>query len=250
MRAALALVLSTLLALTLAASGASAHEEHDEVEPDCRLVRGADTTDTTDDVEVCRQGVWFHQADTKVANVAGQGLDSLPSWDTHPPTTSVTGGAGAGYLGSSVYQLSGENNPTYHPAFEGTFAGPIDTALIDLYLFPPNRMVEQASGQADIIRVDANLFVDGKMLASFGELHVPLEDGGNAVKRIRFAWQDLYRQFEAQNIEGAGEHTVRLEIVGTGLGSDGAIWVFDTTEVPSGITFNATQEEVDMVAGF
>lgn len=249
MRTTLALILSTLLALSLVPSGAGAHEEHPEQE--CRLIRGADTTDdASDDVEVCRQEVWFHQADTKAANLAGQGLDSLPSWDTHPPTTSVAGGAGAGYLGSSLYQVSGENDPTYHPAFEGTYEGPIDTALIDLYLFPPNRMVEQATDQADIIRVDAILSVDGKMIGNYGELHVPLEDGGNAVQRIRFAWQDLYRQLEVHNIDGAGEHTVRLEVVGTGIGTDAALWVFDTSEVPSGIIFNATAEEVDAVAGF
>lgn len=246
MRTALAVALSTLLALALAVSVASAQE----VDEECRLVRGADTTeDATDDVEVCRGQVWFHQATTKIANLAGQGQDSLPSWDTNPPQTSVTGGAGAGYLGSSLYQSTGEPDPTYHPVFEGTYTGPIDTLLVDFYLFPPNRMVENATGQTDFFRVDANLIVDGNLFATYGQLHVPLEDGGNAVKRIRFAWQDLYRAFEQQRIAGAGEHTVRLEIVGTGIGTDGAIWVFDTTEVPSGIIFNATQDEVDAVAG-
>ena len=210
----------------------------------CILVEGAETTDTADDVEACRTPVWFHEADTKVGNLAGQGY-GIPGWDGNAPTASVTTGAGGGYFGTSAWQLTDAWDPTYTPAFEGSLDGAVDNLLIDLYLFPPQAMAENAAGQGGTsFRVDANLYVDGDLVAQHGDLTMDLEDAGDAVKKVQFAFVDLY-----DPAIGDGPHDLRLEVVGTGLASNGAVWVYDTTEVPSGIVFNATDAELDGVAG-
>lgn len=229
---ALALVLAALVPGAVAADDA------------CRLLEGGATTDPSDDVEVCRTPVWIHQADTKVGNLAGQG-HGVPGWDGNAPTASVTTGAGGGYAGTSAWQVTDAWDPTYTPAFEGSHDGAIDNLLIDLYLFPPQAMAENAAGQGGTsFRVDANLYVDGDLVAQHGDLTMDLEDAGDAVKKVQFAFVDLY-----DAAIGDGAHDLRLEVVGTGLASNGAVWVYDTTEVPSGIVFNATDDELDGVAG-
>lgn len=218
---------------------------------ECRLIRGADTTDTADDVEACRQQVWFHQADTKAGNLAGTGLSQLPTFDTTAPSTSVAMGAGGGYAGSSLHQVSGDFDPTYTPAFEGTVDGALDNVLVDLYLFPLVSMAEGATGQGGTtFRVDANLYLGDVLIGSHGDLTVPLESGGDAVKRVRFTFANLYATAERRGLTGDdGPLPLRLEVVGTGIASNGAVWVYDTTEVPAGMIFNPTAEDLDDLPG-
>ncbi|MBW3665195.1 MAG: hypothetical protein KY469_19045 [Actinobacteria bacterium] len=242
-RLSILVVLATLAALgTVAAHGG----EH------CRLIRGAETPDdASDDVEVCRQQQWFHQAESKAGNAVV--LDGqLPTFDTTEPATSVTGGAGGGYLGSSLYQLFQEHPQAVHPAFTGSFDGPVDNALIEFFLFPPHHMALQAAGEpdGDNFRVDVWLYADGVEVASHVDLTVPLEAGGDAVKKVRFAIPDLYDALEFNGLDGKGEpYDLELRIVGTGIATNGALWVYDTTEVASSIVFNATPEELEGLPG-
>lgn len=79
-----------LLALTTVAGTAPALATHGPPPPGCRQIRGAETAeDHGDDASVCRQDVWMHRANTRVGNLAGPGLDTVPSWNTTKPTASL-----------------------------------------------------------------------------------------------------------------------------------------------------------------
>lgn len=200
---------------------------------ECRLIRGAETTDTTDDVSVCRQDVWFHATAARLGNAAA--VTDYPTWDTTPPDTSVTGGAGGGTLATSTFhQTTQPHDPNGAFVADGTYTGAIDTLAFELYLFPPAGM---AQGETTF-RVDAQLTIDGEAIGNIGDLTVPMETAGDAVQRIRFAWTDLADAIELWGLQLDGEHDIRVSVHGTGLATNGAFFVYDTTEVPAGMVFN------------
>lgn len=207
----------------------------------CRLIRGEDTPEIPDDdVTVCRQDVWFHQADTKVGNLAAFGHDGFPSWDTEEPA-SVATGSGAGYFGTSTFhQLTEPWDARGTAIFEGSFTGPIDTLAATLYLFP-----SPLSYQEPTFPTNFQLLVDGEPVFEIGGLAVAMTAGGQAVKRIDFAVIKIYEAMEGLGIEPDGEHTVRLSVVGTGLATAAALFVYDAAESPSGMIFNIEPENLD-----
>ncbi len=221
---------------------------------DCRQVRGAETTDTADDLTVCREDVWFHR-DGTAGNLAETDLAGVPFFDTNAPEDSVAAGAGGGHAGLSLHNGTwsavgnGERRPTYTPTFVGEFTGAIDSMLFDLYLFPPASMAGEASGDPSTApwRIDLVLSVAGEPLLTLADVAFPLEDGGNAVKRARFAVIDIIDAFEDAGLSTTDANDVELEIVGYGLATNAAIWVYDTTEVPSGMVFNI--DPVDIPEG-
>ncbi len=247
MRRALHLSTAALIAATSLFSVAAG-------DGDCHLARGAETADTADDLTVCREDVWFHEGDSKAGNLADTDYGSLPTFDTNAPEDSVAAGAGGGYAGSSLYQLTEEEPRAYTPTFVGEFTGDLDTLLIDMYLFAPastlgQYMNEDPTGTLGTENfpwsVDLNLIVDGEPLISIGGQQLELEDGGNAVKRTRIAIVDILDAFEEAGLVGKSDaHSIQLEITGTGLASNAAIWVYDTTEAPSGMVFNIAPEDI------
>lgn len=208
---------------------------------DCRLIRGADTVDDeTDDVEVCRQDVWFHATDTKAGNLGG--ATGFPAWDTTPPDTSVTGGAGGGsFATSALHQTGSPHDENVAMVAEGGFTGVIDTLAVELYLFPPAGMAQSET----TFRVDAQLTVDGQAVANIADLTVPMETAGDAVQRIRFAWTKLAGIIELWGLELDGDHDVRISVHGTGIATNGALFVYDTTEVPAGLVFNIDPADLE-----
>ncbi len=241
MRRALHLSTAALIAATSLFSVAAG-------DGDCRLARGAETADSADDLTVCREDVWFHQAETKAGNLAGTEHGSLPTFDTNAPESSVAMGAGGGYVGTSAHQgsVAGAWDPAYSPTFVGEYTGAIDTLLVDMYLFPPASMVDKMAGDGSTApwRVDMNLTVGGQTVLTLGDVAFELEDGGNAVQRARFAITNILNTFLDSGVSLTDANDVKLEIVGTGLATNGAIWVFDTTEVPSGMSFNIDPADI------
>lgn len=246
MSACRSFVLSVLavLAVPMLAFGGLATEGplvSPEATSDCRLIQGEETPDdATDDVSVCRQDVWFHATDAKAGNLGG--VTGFPGWDTTPPDTSVTGGAGGGaFATSALHQTGSPHDENVAMVAEGTYTGAIDTLAAELYLFPPAGMAQSET----TFRVDAQLTVDGQAVASIGDLTVPMETAGNAVQRIRFAWTGLAGIIKLWGLELEGDHDVRISVHGTGIATNGAVFVYDTTEVPAGLVFNIDPADLE-----
>lgn len=236
-------LVAALAGTSLAMSGSMTSDPilSPDAEPSCWLARGADTATTDDDLEVCRQDVWFHDPGTKVGN-AGAVTGEFASWDTNAPDTSVTGGAGGGALASSAsHQLVEPWDERFSMVADGAFEGVFDTVAVELYLFPPAGMAQGES----TFRVDAQLLVDGQPVASIGDLTVPMETAGNAVQRVQFAWTGLADAMEFWEVALDGTHDVRLTVHGTGFGSNAAAFVYDTTEVPAGMAFNIDPADLE-----
>ena len=214
------------------------------------------------------QGVYFHcTGDTPVqnANYLASNGDSAThgSWDTSPPPGSVTDGEGC-----AAVDLGGASFGGLDAVFEGTFTGNLRDMTVRIYDFILN-----ADRDPDApVRVRVYAEIDSVAIFPGG---TPEEGGyaGRAVtvtpSRTNSGVTDLF-EFSITNIgyateipDGSGnvvdvetggaaleddngtiEHTITLY-----LGLDGAFgeepqttgtdfFVWDTTEVPSGITFN------------
>lgn len=244
-RPAIAL-LTALLALSLIAwEIPSQTDEGVATAEACWLAEGADTTDDeTDDREVCRLETWFHRAQTPFGNVESVVLESFPSWDTSPPEQSVAEGAGGGYLGNSVLDLAMPGDPNNAATFEGTFTGSLENMAVTLYAFVPGRNVDGADHEMHII-----LYVDDMQLpfADLGDQPVHTTSGGNAVLKLDFAFTGIHGLLEDFGMDPGDadtEHQIRLQVASWHHAWDEAIYVYDTTEVPSGIVFNERPSEL------
>ena len=198
---------------------------------DCRLIRGADTADTADDVQVCRQDTWVHRATHPVGNLGE--VTGFPSWDTTKPTASYQSGAGGGAFGSSVtdIQLSGDAHHGAH--WEGSFTGPVDNMAVSLYFIMP-------SGTLGSHGLTPYLEIDGiQIWAGGAEVDTMVTQVSDGVAVAQFAFVDVYAAMTAAGLDTApdAEHDITLTMSPFYFGDDGA-YVWDAAEVPSGIVFN------------
>lgn len=216
-------------------------------EASCTVIRGADTVDDpSDDVEACRQDVWFHGAGTPVDNVDNaQGTFAV--WDTTPPAASVTEGAGNGVLANSaLHQQVAPFDERAAFVAGGSFDGAIEDLVVELYVFTPGTNVDDPT--SPVVRgdfsVDAQLRIDGVAIQTLADHVVTLEPAGDAVQRITFAFQGLSDTIDLiGDLDGA--HDVEVRVHGLAIISDAAVFVYDTTEVPAGMVFNPPAEVLD-----
>ncbi|HEV3475450.1 MAG TPA: hypothetical protein VG602_08795 [Actinomycetota bacterium] len=212
-------------------------------EASCRLIRGADTPDiTTDDVQVCRQDTWFHAGAVKLGNAAAQ-TGTFPTFNTTKPAGSAATGNGGGYFASSALHQGGSAfDPAGTATFDGKFTGDFDNLAVTMYLFNP---VEDAQS-LPTFAVNARLLVDGQNIFETGGAEVKRTPGGAAVRRIDFAAVDLYTALEQAGVPLGPdkEHQIRFQVMGTGLATEAALFVYDATEAPSGMIFNIEPEKL------
>lgn len=232
-------------ALALGAVAADDDQTDDEQTVD------EETTDETthpcydeeaEDVTYEEQQFWFHEGDSKVGNLAGPA-----PWDTNPPEASVQDGAGAGTLTPGFATLGGDANQ--FATFAGTFNGCIDTLLFDVYSFDPsNRSGTGASGEPSPHNFGLTVTVDGVEVFSGGplEANTTLTNEGVGPNLNQFAL-DISSTMELladlEQLELDGEHQVEVNIRSWYVNTGHSIYVWDTTEVPSGITFNGEVTE-------
>lgn len=188
----------------------------------------------------CTQQVWFSDSGTKVGNLAGTGATSYPSWDTTAPATSVTGGAGGGFFTNGVNRQSvkePQGDPVLGATFEGTFTGELDNMVVELYMFAP---ATQAASPPGAYIGSLELDVDGQQVVVPSQVNLQLDPAGNAVLKTTVALTDLQAGMAFAGVETGPdvEHDVRFYFSAYGLASATAVIVYDTTEVPAGITFN------------
>jgi hypothetical protein len=187
----------------------------------------------------CTLETWFHRAETHAGNLGATDAGGFPSWSTEEPSDSVSTGAGGGYLGNGTFwQTQGDDDPTYAPTFEGSFTGNIDNLDVTMYLFAPGRQDE-----ADIL-MGVKLVVNGQEVGWIDQANLPLQPGGDAVLVTGFRLTRVHDAMEAFGVETGeeAEHDIRLQVVPYAIATTTAILVYDTSEVPSGMVFNATDD--------
>ena len=201
-----------------------------------------------------KQGdVYFHcNTPTKLQNI--NWFSSGPvRWDANAPTQSVQGGAGCGALEPGAYRNDSPspNNP-WDPVFEGTFTGNLRSMTVRLH----NLVLSQArTGPTFTVRV--RLLIDGQeLLTPTGRnaavTPVPSSTGASelfefSIRNLGFADDVLDPEgnvvdvqtggLATENGDGEMERTVTL-VIDSLVANQASAWVWDTTEVPSGITFN------------
>jgi hypothetical protein len=186
--------------------------------------------------------VYFHcEGAAKLHNSVQDG--SIP-WDTTAPTQPVTAGAGCGSLDNGLW---GNNQVSVQDShFQGSFAGNIDKITVEahnIYLGPGR--------QSSSFTVNVRLAIDSEpMLGATGKdvTVTPVRSSTGASEMIKFSIVGLNLMNEANDIE----HDVLLTLNGGAFVANAQvfpvhdsqnIWVYDTTEVPSGLVFNPLAAE-------
>lgn len=221
-------VLLTLAVLPLAVSSVAAESA------DC-TTEELDTRTRT----VCTERVYFHCADdtVKLANVTSIG-GQPPSFDTTPPDQSVADGAGCGALDTGLTGAS-DDNPLYDAPFAGIWFPPSESEVTDLDSMTVRMHVIDAglARALDEFVFEAHLRVNGKVLIPRDqELRVtPVPSETGLSREIVFTVEGI----GLEDIEYAH---VQLTLYGY-VDYNNNAWVWDTTEVPSGIEFNPATSE-------
>jgi hypothetical protein len=227
-----------VLVLVLAAVAALAAPATAQTPPDpCASPDGVVSYPTT--------RVFFHEGTSKVGNLADRAGQPPAPFDTTAPTRSVQAGAGAGAvsnLGSTTALAPGAQNTA---RFAGRVDGCLDTVLVDMYAFlPTNRTGSSGSLEERAHNFAATLTIDGRAFELAGPIESTTTVGttnpaGTTTYRIRYAITGVRRAMERANLPLAGAHTVGFAMTGWFANTDNAVYVWDTTEVPSGLVFNA-----------
>ena len=236
--------LAVLLSMLVAAPAFA----HESAPPGggCRLIRGAETVDDpSDDVSVCREDVFFHKASTRVANLAGTGHDTIPSWNTTKPSSSLAESAGV-HVNAPVYDVFVGQDPTGRAIFKGSFTGALDTLAFQVYLRAP---VQEATGvtwpAVAVLKVDGEVVHDNFDTAAIG---MPLKTDGQ-FRRIDGVFVNLYKAMGdlGLDLSPTKVHDVQVEFVPWYFGNTPTAMFYDAAEVPSGLIFNL---EPDSMTGF
>ena len=165
---------------------------------------------------------------TKVQNLSAT-AGQIPSWNTTPPSGSVQAGNGCGYYDNLV-----NNNPGGAPLFfdaiwQGSFSGNLKELTVELHRLLP------AQGATFPNRLVVVLTVDGEeRLNNNNVVITPIASSTGASQSAFITITNL--NYATEDGDGTQSRPVSLTI--RGFNETQSIWVFDTTEVPAGITFN------------
>ena len=235
-------LLGTALILSLATAGVAE-------EPACYQT-AVDAEGNPTGPAYCTQQVWFTDGGTKAGNLAATGATAFPTWDTTAPTTSVTGGAGGGFFSNGVGRQMASDPQTdaaTGATFTGTFTGDLDNMIVELFMFAPaTAAADPAGAYVGSIELD----IDGQQVMVPTQVNLQLEPAGDAVLKTKFALTDLTEAMQYAGVASGPDvaHTVRFFFSAYGLVSATSVIVYDTTEVPAGITFNTATLPEGIVA--
>lgn len=170
---------------------------------------------------------YFHCAgDVKAQNLSViQGV--IPSWDTTAPAESVQQGAGCGFYDNLVGHIQGIRVAA--AVWEGTFTGNLDTLTVEAHRLLP------VAGATLPNRVQVDLLVDGEARLTnvpATVVHTASSTGASTMTKISVSGLGYLTE------DGDGEQSRTVRVVLSSANETQSIWVFDTTEVPAGITFN------------
>ena len=176
--------------------------------------------------------VWFHCADAVKVQNAAYAQKKVPTWDASAPTQSVQQGAGCGYFENAAGGWLGPNETTLDSVWEGSFTGNVDSLTVELHSI--HASAARATGPY-VFR--ANLVIDGvEYLDQDGpQFEVkPVPSSTRLSEMMSFTVTGLGLDSE----DGDGQKVRRFRLVIRSVNEEQSAWVWDTTEVPSGLTFN------------
>lgn len=193
-----------------------------------------------------QQDVWFNcdGQDAKVVNASAK----IPGWDTTKPTASVQSGAGCGQLDPAFLINTVENTSQADASWTGTFTGNLNQLTVELHSI----YAGTARTGAQKFGFTPKLYIDGELI-SFDKAILeatPVPSATKASEMIRFSLtnlnvvDDLNADGIADPGPGTTEHTITLQAANQYINTNGlGAWVWDTSEVPAGISFNSATTE-------
>jgi hypothetical protein len=194
-----------------------------------------------------RSSVFFH-CDQTLTNLDVAAGDPVPYWNASYPAASVTEGAGCGTLDPYTPQsMEPQANP-FDGVWSGTYTGNFDSITLHVHLMASTT---QALSVAAVPSLAIKLTVDGERV--FDSSATPVEVIGTSAnlgitELYEVSIKDLGIIEPNEDVDGDGvgdnpfgvvDHEITLSLDGRAPGVNSlGMWVFDTTEVPSGIDFN------------
>ena len=194
-----------------------------------------------------RSSVFFH-CDQTLTNTDVATGEPEPSWNTSYPAASVTEGAGCGTLDPYTPQAI---EPQVNPAdgvWSGTYTGNFDSITLHVHLMASTTMALAAAG---VPSLNIRLTVDGERVLDTSATPVEVygaQANSGVTELYEVSIKDLGIIEPNEDVDGDGigdnpfgveEHEITLSLDGRTPGVQSlGMWVFDTTEVPSGIDFN------------
>jgi hypothetical protein len=173
---------------------------------------------------------WFHCTDGAKVQTLEMWGGNLPSWDTQPPASSVQDGAGCGFVDHPLHGLSLSGEPWSGADWRGTFVGNLDSITVDVHQLLSDNSVATVNGTGFGVR----LFVDGEQVLNDSiDLADWQPENSNVTRTTSFTVAGL--GYLVEDGDGTIERDIRLYLFSKMVGET---WVFDTTEVPAGLTFN------------
>lgn len=196
---------------------------------------------------------------TKVQNLSMLAEGQTPGWDTTAPTQSVQQGAGCGTVDPLLTDPGSVNNG-HDGAWIGTFAGNLTSMTVEAH------MIDLGVSRTDdtfplliTLMIDGDIWIQRTTVVDM----TLVRSATNLTGMLRFSITDLGSWTNVYDAEGRivdvlteglvtedGDGTREREItLGLRAYADyPTAWVWDTTEVPAGITFNPAKLEAVKVA--
>ena len=184
---------------------------------------------------------WIKTPEQKLGNLGATDFGEFPTWSGEAPTESVEDGAGGGSIQHRAGNpLGNEFNREAAGHFEGTFAGCLNAIAWDQYLLSP---VPPTGGAVTTI---IRLVIDGQTVYvpatnMAPAINAPSEGDTGVLYRMQFVFTGLYQLMNSSPSDFApleGEHTIEATMFSQFVNDAQGAYVYDTTEVPSRLTFN------------
>ncbi len=165
--------------------------------------------------------------DHKLQNIPAATGD-LPTWSTTEPSASVLDGAGCGHFENTAPS-------PLNAVFEGTFTGNLRAMSFELYAIDID-----SARVTNVIPFGFTVSVDGEEAFVSDHYDIDVEYVNEMVtSKMVFSLTGL--PFGAEIGTGKAERTIRLEL--DTHNDMQTLWVWSTSEVPAGITFNPSTLE-------
>ncbi|MGH2691351.1 MAG: hypothetical protein ACRDHM_02500 [Actinomycetota bacterium] len=202
------------------------------------------------------ENVFFHcTGPTKVQNVNYQLAGGSPSWNTSEPTQSYTQGGGCGTLDTFLYVADPES--VYDAAFKGTFTGNLRNMTVRLHNLLLGRIRTTENTQLAIrLLIDGEQYIPSVASQPYGsQVDVaPVLSSTGLSELLEFSITGLGSATEVtdsqgnvidiettglatEDGDGTAEHEVVLTVTPFFTPYSNA-FVWDATEIASGISFN------------
>lgn len=183
--------------------------------------------------------VFFHCANApgapaplKIQNIGL--VTGFPSWNGTPPTTSFQAGGGCGTVDTGALEGTAPRN-FYDGVFSGVHAGAIDKMRFELHslLLSQLRTTPTTSLVVKItLGSDNATFATAPAVATRSVTVAPVKSASGLTEMFSFTLENLGIEAEPDRVV-----TITLDTDATYFNG----WVFDATEVPSGVTFVAPE---------